>query len=73
MNYQVKIEMDKREFIDLEQRYKKAKAWFYFYERFIDFKLGRKKYTNNDIDELIIYYEYKEQYKLCEKLLNMKK
>jgi hypothetical protein len=39
----------------------------------MDITLGRIKYTNDDIDELIEYYEKKEQYKLCEKLMVLEK
>jgi hypothetical protein len=63
-----KIEIDK-----LEQRLKKATSWWYFFSKFMDITLGRIKYTNDDIDELIEYYEKKEQYKLCEKLMVLKK
>ena len=65
--------MDKLEIDKLEQRLKKATNWWYFFSKFMDITLGKIQYTNNDIDELIEYYEKKEQYKLCEKLMRFKK
>lgn len=58
---------------DIERRYKQAKSWYYYWEKFMDFTLGHKEYSNDDVDELINYYEEKEQYKLCEKLIKLKK
>jgi hypothetical protein len=50
---------DKLEIDKLEQRLKKATSWWYFFSKFMDITLGRIKYTNDDIDELIEYYEKK--------------
>lgn len=62
------LEIDK-----LEQRLKNATNWWYFFSKFMDITLGKIKYTNEDLDELIEYYEKKEEYKLCAKLIGLKK
>ena len=65
--------MDKLEIDKLGQRLKKATSCWYFFSKLMDITLSKIQYTNNDINELIEYYEKKEQYKLCEKLMRFKK
>jgi hypothetical protein len=56
----------------LENRFKTAKRNIEMNFKFLDIRLGKIEYTNNDIDELIKHYIEEEQYRLCDKLIKLK-
>ena len=57
----------------LENKLESIKKNWYFFQKFMDITLNKIEYTNDDLNELITYYEEKEQYKLCDKLIKLTK
>ena len=57
---------------ELSNRFKTAKRNIEMNFKFLDIRLGKIEYTNNDIDELIKHYIQEEQYRLCDKLIKLK-
>ena len=64
--------MVSKEIYSLENRFKTAKRNIEMNFKFLDIRLGKIEYTNNDIDELIKHYIQEEQYRLCDKLIKLK-
>ena len=65
--------MNREEIGILGDRFKTAMRNMEMNFKFLDIRLGKIEYTNNDIDELIEYYKQKEQYRLCNKLIKLRK
>ncbi len=65
--------MNKEEIGILGDRFKTAMRNMEMNFKFLDIRLGKIEYTNNDIDELIKHYIQKEQYRLCNKLIKLRK
>jgi len=65
--------MEAQDLLKLEERLNAAKdAWKYL-DRYHQIVTGKVEYTNEDIDELLLYYTQREKYEVCDRLIKLKK
>jgi hypothetical protein len=65
--------MNKEDIENLEKRLDSLKAGWKYFDKYFHILSGKVEYTNDDIDELLVYYTQKEKYEVCERLIKLRK